>query len=206
MQPFHPQFMDRHLQSALANWPKEPRAYDWLALDARGRWRLQGEPVRHEGWNRLIGANYQSAECGCWYYLHGEQKIFVSLAYTPWVYTFKGRIIYDQRGQEAFELKKVWLDENGVVVLETERGPGTLSDENLEYFIDHICDADGKRLSEEIIERQLQQAETFPAGKVIFHFLWHEQICKVHKVDSDHLPSMTYFKKDPKNCSAIAEH
>ena len=35
--------------SAIAKWPNVPACYDWLSLDRRGDWRLQGERVTHRG-------------------------------------------------------------------------------------------------------------------------------------------------------------
>ena len=31
------------------NWPSGPSCHGWLALDARGAWRLRGEKISHAG-------------------------------------------------------------------------------------------------------------------------------------------------------------
>ena len=72
--------------SAIAKWPNVPACYDWLSLDRRGDWRLQGERVTHHGFIALLNRQYGVDEHGCWFVQNGPQRVFVRLDYTPWVF------------------------------------------------------------------------------------------------------------------------
>jgi len=37
--------MDEIVKAAIAKWPNVPHCYGWLALDARGQWRIS--PTAH---------------------------------------------------------------------------------------------------------------------------------------------------------------
>ena len=76
--------------SAIAKWPNVPACYDWLSLDRRGDWRLQGERVMHSGLINFINRQYGCDESGCWFLQNGPQRVFVNLAYTPWVFRRDG--------------------------------------------------------------------------------------------------------------------
>jgi hypothetical protein len=39
--------MDDIVKQALAKWPNVPHCYGWLALDARGNWRMRDERAQH---------------------------------------------------------------------------------------------------------------------------------------------------------------
>ena len=40
--------MDDIVKQAMAKWPNVPHCYGWLALDARGGWRMRDEQVQLE--------------------------------------------------------------------------------------------------------------------------------------------------------------
>ena len=85
--------------SAIAKWPNVPACYDWLSLDRRGNWRLQGERVTHRGLIEFMNRQYGSDESGCWFVQNGPQRVFVSLAYTPWVLRREGDAFVTHNGQ-----------------------------------------------------------------------------------------------------------
>ena len=72
--------------SAIAKWPNVPACYEWLSLDRRGDWRLQGERVTHRGLIDFLNKQYASDESGRWFVQNGPQRVFVALACTPWVF------------------------------------------------------------------------------------------------------------------------
>ena len=79
----------------MAKWPNVPHCYGWLALDARGGWRMRDEAAQHANapGDRLnnaallafINRNYASDERGCWYFQNGPQRVYVNLETTPYV-------------------------------------------------------------------------------------------------------------------------
>jgi hypothetical protein len=121
--------------SAIARWPNVPACYGWLSLDRRGDWRLQGERVTHSGLIQFINRQYGCDESGCWFLQNGPQRVFVALAYTPWVFRREGESFVSHTGEPAGEIKAIYLDEEGNLLLETALGIGLLDDRDLAAFL-----------------------------------------------------------------------
>ncbi|MYM71235.1 DUF2946 family protein [Duganella sp. FT134W] len=87
--------MDDIVKQALAKWPNVPHCYGWLALDARGNWRMRDERAQHLNLPgdkltnvALVGfitRNYAADERGCWYFQNGPQRVYVDLEATPYI-------------------------------------------------------------------------------------------------------------------------
>lgn len=87
--------MDDIVKKAMAKWPDVPHCYGWLALDARGAWRMRDERAQHLGLPgdkvmqpallAFINRNYMADERGCWYFQNGPQRVYVNLESTPYV-------------------------------------------------------------------------------------------------------------------------
>lgn len=87
--------MDDIVKQALAKWPNVPHCYGWLALDARGNWRMRDERAQHFNLpgDKLTNAalvgfitrNYAADERGCWYFQNGPQRVYVQLEATPYI-------------------------------------------------------------------------------------------------------------------------
>ena len=127
--------MDDIVRQALAKWPNVPHCTGWLLLDRRGEWRLRddaaqaagelGSPIRHAALNAFIGRNYECDAQGQWFFQNGPQRVYVELAYTPWVVRLAERdgqlTLTDQTGM-PFEPDEAWLDDAGGVLF---RAAGT---------------------------------------------------------------------------------
>ncbi len=87
--------MDDIVKQAMAKWPNVPDCYGWLALDARGAWRMRDERAQHlnlpgdkvhqAALLAFINRNYGADERGCWYFQNGPQRVFVNLEATPFI-------------------------------------------------------------------------------------------------------------------------
>jgi hypothetical protein len=135
--------------SAIAKWPNVPACYDWLSLDRRGNWRLQGERVTHRGLIEFMNRQYGSDASGCWFVQNGPQRVFVSLAYTPWVLRREGDAFVSHVGQPVGTIKAVFLDEEGSLLLETELGIGLLDDRDLPRFFGECRTSNGGAVEED---------------------------------------------------------
>ena len=129
--------------SAIAKWPNVPACYDWLSLDRRGNWRLQGERVTHRGLIEFMNRQYGADETGCWFVQNGPQRVFVELAATPWVFRCQNEGVFSHTGAPAGTISAVYLDENGSIVLETALGIGLLDDRDLARFLGECRTAAG---------------------------------------------------------------
>lgn len=87
--------MDDIVKQAMAKWPNVPHCYGWLALDARGTWRMRdeaaqradapGDKLTNAALVGFINRNYARDERGCWYFQNGPQRVYVNLEATPFI-------------------------------------------------------------------------------------------------------------------------
>lgn len=146
--------------SAIAKWPDVPACYGWLSLDRRGDWRLQGERITHRGLIDFINRQYGVDASGNWFLQNGPQRVFVSLAYTPWIFRSDAGRLFSHIGEAAGEALAVWLDEQGNVLLETPLGIGLLDDRDLAGFLSACRDRDGNPAADYLLADLMQGSET----------------------------------------------
>ncbi|WP_186133855.1 DUF2946 family protein [Burkholderia gladioli] len=146
--------MDEIVRQALAKWPNVPHCTGWLLLDRRGDWRMRdeatqaagtpGTAIRHAALIAFIARNYERDEAGQWFFQNGPQRVYVELAYTPWIVRLSTDEhgvpnLTDQTGQ-AFEPASAWLDDQGGVLFSDASTPprvAALHDHDLGLFADH---------------------------------------------------------------------
>ena len=127
--------MDDVVARSLARWPNVPAVYGWLELDRRGNWRIKGERIGNAALREFIARNYASDERGCWYFQNGPQRVYVTLAYTPFVLHYEGGRLFDHCGSPA-EALETWLDDEGSVLIRAPQGLGLLDDRDLARYAD----------------------------------------------------------------------
>jgi hypothetical protein len=156
--------MDELVLRGMAKWPDVPAVYGWLALDRRGHWLIKGSRVTNAGVIAFIGRNYTHDEQGRWFLQNGPQRVFVALEYAPFIY----RVMNPERAALEFEahiskpvtaVSGAWIDENGVVLLETEHGIGTVHDGDLDRLVLSFVDANGRPLDEVALDPLLELVE-----------------------------------------------
>lgn len=122
--------MDDIVKQAIAKWPNVPHCYGWLALDARGGWRMRderaqahnlpGDKIAHATLLGFINRNYTCDDLGRWYFQNGPQRVYVDLEATPYIaYTdpTKGFVLHT--GEALPEIDAAWLTESGQLVLKS---------------------------------------------------------------------------------------
>ena len=130
--------MDDAVARSIAKWPNVPAVYGWLALDRRGNWRIKGERVANVALREFIARNYGADEHGRWFFQNGPQRVFVALAYTPFVMHYQGERLFDQCGREV-SAKETYVDDEGSVLVLGEHGIGLLDDRDLERYADRAA-------------------------------------------------------------------
>ena len=134
--------MDEIVKQALAKWPSVPHCYGWLALDARGAFRMRdeatqqanlpGDIIRHTALLAFIYRNYTHDERGAWFFQNGPQRVYVDLETTPFVartdpvHQF---VLHD--GKLMTDMDEVYLTEQGQLVLRNGRQIAMLDDRDL---------------------------------------------------------------------------
>jgi len=152
--------MDPIVSRAMAKWPNVPDVYGWLALDRRGQWSIKSASTAGAGFERVanpkliefIGRNYAHDDAGRWYFQNGPQRVYVKLDYTPLIYRIASAhpLSFETHvGAPCADLKSVWMDETGNLLLLTEHGPGLLLDRDLPRGLEALSYADGHALDEE---------------------------------------------------------
>jgi hypothetical protein len=140
--------MDEIVKAALKKWPSVPHCYGWLALDARGQWfmrddriqragrfpQVKGSMIRHEKLLEFIHRNYEHDDAGCWFFQNGPQRVYVQLEATPLIW----RVRWDGTAPHttahtgvAAQVKSAWLDEQGRLYLDTDRGFGVVHSQDM---------------------------------------------------------------------------
>jgi hypothetical protein len=147
--------MDEIVSRAMQKWPNVPNVFGWLRLDRRGNWLVKGrqsrdaqpvfERIGNEAVIAFIGRNYARDGAGRWFFQNGPQRVFVTLEYTPFVYRLRGdrETLETHTGLAAEEVRAAWIDDSGMLVFETELGPGVLLDRDLPALLDRIETASG---------------------------------------------------------------
>ena len=144
----------------LAKWPDVPACYEWLALDRRGQWRLQGERVTHGGLLAFLNRHYGSDGDGRWRVQNGPQRVFVDLALTPWVYHCEGEAFVTHSGLLAGPVQALYLTAAGDILLAAAPGIGLLDDRDLPALLAACRTADGDEVPAETWEALLAAADT----------------------------------------------
>jgi Protein of unknown function (DUF2946) len=127
--------MDEIVARSLAKWPNVPAVYGWLELDRRGNWLIKGERIGNQALREFIGRNYEADERGRWFFQNGPQRVYVKLAYTPFVLHYEGERLFDQCGRPV-EALETFLDDEGSVLIRGRHGIGLLDDRDLERYAD----------------------------------------------------------------------
>lgn len=141
--PWSPQFSEA-VQRALARWPNVPACHGWLALDRRGRWRIQGGLITHPGATNFLDAHYACDEAGCWYVQNGPQRAYVDLELAPWIVTLDGAgELRNQHGDPVTAPATLYVTEHGDLLFDTARGLAAVSDRDVEAFAARYVDAGG---------------------------------------------------------------
>jgi len=156
--------MDEIVLRALQRWPDVPSVYGWLSLDQRGRWSIEGERVANAALIDFIGRNYACDAKGRWFFQNGPQRVFVTLAYAPYVYrTCHGREgelgLIAHTGAAADAPRGAWLDDAGGLLIETGLGVGAIHDQDLSEVLGSLSGASGRPLDDDATERLLAPRE-----------------------------------------------
>ena len=157
--------MDALVAQAMAKWPNVPAVYGWLALDRRGNWLIRRETIGNAALNAFISRNYLHDGSGHWYFQNGPQRVFVDLDYTPFVYRVTNDlhaplVLATHTGEQANTLLGAWIDEQGTVLVQTDRGIGLVHDQDLDpLLLASIINANGNVIEEGAFDELLELIE-----------------------------------------------
>jgi len=160
--------MDEIVKQAMAKWPNVPVCHGWLALDARGGWRmcderaqalqLAGDRIAHPALLNFINRNYGVDDAGAWYFQNGPQRVFVDLAATPHIARTDpvlGFVLHT--GLPLESIRHAWLSDDGQLLLSNAATVAQLDDRDLEQAL-ALLHADGAASTEEAVLQTIRDA------------------------------------------------
>jgi hypothetical protein len=151
--------MDDIVNQAMAKWPNVPHCYGWLALDARGSWRMRdersqglglaGDRIKNPALLGFINRNYLHDDRGRWYFQNGPQRVYVDLEVTPYIaYTEPVHGFVLHTGEPLSTIDAAWLTETGQLLLRSAEKIATLDDRDMAQCLGRLY-IDGTRVEDE---------------------------------------------------------
>jgi len=188
--------MDEIVRQAMAKWPNVPAVFGWLSLDRRGTWLIKEESIGNAMLVEFIGRNYDRDPQGRWFFQNGPQRVFVRLAYAPWVVRTdpQGELI-THTDLAVSQVNGLWFDEDGVVVLQTEHGAGVLDDRDVEAIAPCFSAPDGASLDEDSLLEAIEQIVA--GGESTLEFSYNGRSVSVGRMNRAQAPERLGYMRDP---------
>jgi len=185
----------------MAKWPSVPHCYGWLALDARGAWRMRderaqqsglpGDKLAHPALLGFINRNIAPDERGCWYFQNGPQRVYLNLEATPYIARTDpqhGLVLHT--GEPLGAPAQAFLTENGELIVQAGEKVAQIDDRDVAQLLDAI-EIDGKRASDEALMAWLGGG----AGELALHY--RGQRLTLGRIASADVPARFNFVRTP---------
>jgi hypothetical protein len=193
--------MDDIVKQAIAKWPNVPHCYGWLALDARGGWRMRDETAQRASapGDRLtnpalvgfINRNYLHDEHGNWYFQNGPQRVYVNLEATPFIArTDPQQGLVLQTGQALADIGQVFLTESGALLFRHGDTVAQLDDRDVAQVLGTL-ELDGNPASDEAVMAWLEQG----TGELALP--WNGKRFKIERIGTDEVAQRFGFQRLP---------
>ncbi|MBV8634900.1 MAG: DUF2946 family protein [Burkholderiaceae bacterium] len=153
--------MDEIVKQALIKWPNVPHCYGWLALDARGDWRMRderaqklglpGDKIRHPALLGFIARNYGQDEMRRWYFQNGPQRVYVNLDATPYIARTdpqQGFVL--QTGESISGPDAAWIGAHGNLILRQGDKLAQVDDRDMAECLANM-ELDGKAVQDDAL-------------------------------------------------------
>jgi hypothetical protein len=134
--------MDDIVKQAMVKWPNVPHCYGWLALDARGNWRMRdersqtvglaGDRINNAALSGFINRNYLHDEIGRWYFQNGPQRVYINLEATPYIARSDpehGFVLHT--GEPLPSIEGAWFTDAGQLLLLSSERIAMLDDRDM---------------------------------------------------------------------------
>lgn len=193
--------MDDIVKQAMAKWPNVPYCYSWLALDARGAWRMRDEAAQRAGapGDKLTNAalvgfiarNYLADEHGCWYFQNGPQRVYINLETTPFIARTdpaQGFVLHT--GQPLGAPDEAFMTDAGGIVLRAGQTVAQVDDRDAAQLL-HAFELDGRPAADEDVMAWLEGG----AGDLALR--WQDRRIAVGRLTADEMPARFGFVRRP---------
>lgn len=178
--------MDDIVKQAMAKWPNVPYCYGWLALDARGAWRMRdeaaqraaapGDKLTNAALVGFINRNYLADERGCWYFQNGPQRVYVNLDAAPFVARTDPALgLALHTGEPLGAIDEVCMLETGALLLRAGTCVAQLDDRDLAQLLQSM-ELDGEPVADEALMDWLEGG----AGQLALR--WQGRLLQVERI------------------------
>jgi hypothetical protein len=193
--------MDDIVKQAMAKWPNVPYCYGWLALDARGAWRMRDEAAQRAGTpgDKLTNAalvgfiarNYLSDERGCWYFQNGPQRVYINLETTPFIArTDPAQGLVLHTGQPLGAPDEAFMTDAGGIVLRAGQTVAQVDDRDAAQLL-QAFELDGRPAADDDVMAWLEGG----AGDLALR--WQDRRIAVGRLTADEAPARFGFVRRP---------
>jgi hypothetical protein len=193
--------MDDIVKQAMAKWPNVPHCYGWLALDARGAWRMRdeaaqraqapGDRLNNAALVGFINRNYLADERGCWYFQNGPQRVYVNLEAAPFIARTDpalGLVLHT--GEPLGVPDEAYLLDSGALLLRAGVRVAQLDDRDLAQLL-QAMELDGKPVADDALMAWLEGG----AGRLALR--WQGQLLPVERLAAEEAPQRFGFVPRP---------
>ena len=195
--------MDDIVKQAMAKWPNVPHCYGWLALDARGKWRMRdersqalglaGDPINNAALLGFINRNYHHDEHGRWFFQNGPQRVYVNLEATPYIAhtdPVHGYVLHTGEALPAIEA--AWMTGSGQLLFTSVEKVALLDDRDTAQCLDYLR-IDGTRVEDD----QLLAWLDVPQSKVLLTLDFAGERIAVQRIAHDAIAAQFGFVQSP---------
>ena len=197
--------MDDIVKQAMAKWPNVPHCHGWLALDARGGWRMRderaqaqdlpGDKIANATLLGFINRNYMHDDQGRWYFQNGPQRVYVDLEATPYIArTDPAQGFLLHTGEPLPMIDAAWLTDSGQLVLKGGDTVAMLDDRDMAQCLARLR-MDGAAITDEQLLEWL--ADQSPGTKNLTLALDNNEL-PVQRIKRDDLAAQFKFAKHPR--------
>lgn len=193
--------MDDIVRQAMAKWPNVPHCYGWLALDARGAWRMRDERAQHLGLpgDKLANAalvgfinrNYARDERGCWYFQNGPQRVYLQLEATPFVARTdpaSGLVLHT--GEPVAQVDEAFMTPSGALIVRSADKPAQVDDRDMAQLTAWLL-LDGEPVSDDALLAWMEA----PEGRLTLRYAGRD--IRVQPLAEDEVASRLDFIRIP---------
>jgi hypothetical protein len=193
--------MDDIVKQAMAKWPNVPHCYGWLALDARGAWRMRddaaqrldapGDRLTNAALVGFINRNYASDARGCWYFQNGPQRVYVNLEAAPFIVRTDPALgLLLHTGEPLGVPDEVLMLDSGALLLRAGARVAQLDDRDLAQLL-QAMELEGQPVADEALMGWLEGG----AGKLALR--WQERLLPVERLAAEDASRRFGFVRRP---------
>jgi hypothetical protein len=193
--------MDDIVKQAVAKWPNVPHCYGWLALDARGAWRMRderaqqlnlpGDKLTQPTLVGFINRNYGVDERGCWYFQNGPQRVYLQLEAAPFIArTDPQQGLVVQTGEALGKLERACMTEAGALIVAAGGKVAQVDDRDMAQLMDAMR-LDGKQVADEALLAWME------GGPGALALSWRGQELPVERIGQAEIAASFGFVRDP---------